>query len=390
MEKLVPKLRFPEFEGDWEINSLNDYINLISGFAFKGEDISEDTSGTKLLRGINITEGEIRNSKEIDRYYIGNISKLKKFILKENDLVLGMDGSKVGKNVALLTKNEEGFLLVQRVACIRANLKSDIKYIYHNIYNPKFNKYVDVVNTSSGIPHISSKQILDYKIGFTSLPEQQKIATFLTSVDERLTLLAQQKEKLELYKKGVMQQIFSQKLRFKDEKGNNYPDWEEKKFDDLFTSISTKPFQIKSTEILNEGIYPVIDQGMNKIAGFSNEKEKLFNKENEVIIYGDHTTFVKFIDFNFVIGADGTKILESKSDNIKYLYFALSHFNIKPEGYKRHFSIIKSIELPIPSLEEQQKIASFLSAIDVQIEGVSKKIEQTKLFKKGLLQQLFV
>ena len=188
-----------------------------------------------------------------------------------------------------------------------------------------------------------------------------------------------------------MQKIFSQKLKFKDKDGNDYPEYEEKSFDDIFKIVQNKSYQIKNSEILNKGIFKVIDQGKNKIAGFSNEKNKVF-KNIPIILYGDHTTIIKYLDFNFILGGDGTKLLSSKSnDKLKFLYYALNYNNITPEGYKRHFSILREIHLMISlSLEEQQKIADFLSSIDDKIEKFSSKFEELKEFKKGLLQQMFV
>ena len=103
--KLVPKFRFPEFEnaGKWEVSKLENHIDLFSGIALKSEELSDDQSGIPILRGINITEGYIRHSKDIDKYFLGELENLKKYLIKENDIVIGMDGSKVGKNVALVT-----------------------------------------------------------------------------------------------------------------------------------------------------------------------------------------------------------------------------------------------------------------------------------------------
>ncbi|WP_296861718.1 restriction endonuclease subunit S [uncultured Methanobrevibacter sp.] len=182
-----------------------------------------------------------------------------------------------------------------------------------------------------------------------------------------------------------MQQIFAQKLRF------DYEDeWSYMAFDDIFKSISPKKFQIKSGEIQENGNFEVIDQGKNKIAGYYNDANKLF-QELPVIIYGDHTTFVKYRKNPFIVGADGVKLLSSKIDaNLKYLYYALQHFNIKPEGYKRHFSIIRKIKLPIPVLEEQEHISKLFTTIDSEIDFIKIQVEKTNEFKKGLLQQMFV
>jgi type I restriction enzyme S subunit len=109
-----------------------------------------------------------------------------------------------------------------------------------------------------------------------------------------------------------------------------------------------------------------------------------------VIIYGDHTTNVKYSQTPFIVGADGVKLLKSKiPSNLKYLFYALNYYNIKPEGYKRHFSILKNITLPFPKIEEQEKIANFLLSIDEKIESANNEISQMKTFKKGLLQKMF-
>ncbi|MGB3227095.1 MAG: restriction endonuclease subunit S [Saprospiraceae bacterium] len=206
----VPKLRFEEFKdsGEWEYSKIEDYIDLLSGIPLKSEELIDDASGIPILRGINITEGYIRHSKDIDKYFLGDIEGIKKYIIKKNDLVIAMDGSKVGKNVALINKKDENSILIQRVARIRANKKSDIRYIYQHIFSEKFQNYVDKVNTSSGIPHISSQQIKDFKIGFPSLKEQQKVADCLSSLDEFITGQAEKIEQLKEHKKGLMQGLF--------------------------------------------------------------------------------------------------------------------------------------------------------------------------------------
>ncbi len=207
----LPLLRFKEFEddGDWKIYTIGDKANLLSGFPFKSSEISEDSKGTPLLRGINITEGTIRHSQDIDRFFLGEINDLKKYILQINDLVIGMDGSKVGKNSALITEEDSGSLLIQRVARLRAKNKETIKFIFHHINSTKFHSYVDRINTSSGIPHISAKQINDFEIYFPENPkEQQKIADCLTSIDELITTQNLKLETLKKHKKGLMQQLF--------------------------------------------------------------------------------------------------------------------------------------------------------------------------------------
>ena len=205
-----PRLRFPEFQnaGEWEVIELGEKVDLLSGYPFDGPDISQDSTGMPLLRGINVTEGRIRHNPEIDRYYTGSTEGLEKFRLQANDLVIGMDGSKVGKNSALVSEADAGALLIQRVARLRAKKPSLIQFIFQRIHSPSFHSYVDRINTSSGIPHISAKQIKEFRICFPSDAEQQRIATCLSSLDALITAETQKHEALKTHKKGLMQQLF--------------------------------------------------------------------------------------------------------------------------------------------------------------------------------------
>ena len=205
-----PRLRFPEFRntGDWKLLPIGDKVQLFSGYPFDGPDISQDSTGVPLLRGINVTEGRVRHNSEIDRYFTGSAEALGKYKLQLNDLVIGMDGSKVGKNSALITTADAGALLIQRVARLRAKSVDLIRFIFQQINSSTFHRYVDKINTSSGIPHISAKQINEFSVSFPSDQEQQHIADCLTLLDDLITATTQKLETLKTHKKGLMQQLF--------------------------------------------------------------------------------------------------------------------------------------------------------------------------------------
>lgn len=205
-----PRLRFPEFRNapEWEECPLGACVDLLSGYPFDGKDIVEDSTGERLMRGINITEGAIRHNVEIDRYYRGPVDELEKFRMEQNDLVIGMDGSKVGKNSALIGVDDVSALLVQRVARLRARSLWLINFIFHQIHSPRFHAYVDRINTSSGIPHISASQIKEYPIQSTNEEEQQRIADCLSSLDPQITAESEKLAALKTHKRGLMQQLF--------------------------------------------------------------------------------------------------------------------------------------------------------------------------------------
>lgn len=206
---LVPHLRFPEFTGEWRYSSLGKECNILCGYPFDGQDMQESCGNVKLLRGINITEGEIRHSNELDRYYSGDTSRLGKYILKEGDLVIGMDGSKVGRNSAILTICEQGSYLVQRVCRIRSQ-KHNVEYIFQHINNSKFHRHVDSVKTASAIPHISQSDIQDYVVSFPPTAEEQiKITSLLSLLDARIATQNKIIERLQSLMSGIRHNVFT-------------------------------------------------------------------------------------------------------------------------------------------------------------------------------------
>ena len=197
----VPHLRFPEFSGEWKKVRLGEKCNMLCGYAFNGEDIVEQGSYL-LMRGINITEGSIRHSSELDRYYSGSIEKLDKYKLAVGDLVIGMDGSKVGRNSAIVSSYEDGSYLVQRVCRIKSSIGNN--YILQFINNTKFHQYVDTVKTSSAIPHISLGDIQNFRISIPpTQDETDKIAKLFLLLDERIATQNKIIEKLQSLIKGI-------------------------------------------------------------------------------------------------------------------------------------------------------------------------------------------
>lgn len=166
-------------------------------------------------------------------------------------------------------------------------------------------------------------------------------------------------------------------------------DWEEKSFDVICHTI-TPPLKLQSSQYSSSGKFPIVDQSQTLICGWTNDSSGLL-RNTPYIIFGDHTCVLKYIDFPFIQGADGVKILGSnKKDNSKFIYQLLLSNPVKQDGYKRHFSDLKEkIFLLPPSLEEQTKIAECLSSIDEIISVEESKVESLKAHKKGLMQQLF-
>ena len=176
------------------------------------------------------------------------------------------------------------------------------------------------------------------------------------------------------------------RLRFPEFSDN----WEEKLFECVLKPINTKPYQILSTEILQDGPIPVVDQSPELISGYTANNTKIYFPPSEgVIIFGDHTTTLKFVDFPFVVGADGTKILACRNAVNRFIFHYLEATRIPQEGYKRHFSILKSVTIKLPHPDEQAKIAAFLGAVDARLAGLKARHKHLTRYKRGVMQQLF-
>lgn len=374
--KNIPALRFPGFLGEWEEKRLEKVSKFWNGKAHE-RDISENG------KYIVVNSKFISRNGKVKKYSDNQASPLKK-----DDVAIVMSDIPNGKAIGkcFLVDQDEKYTLNQRIGGIKS--KEIISSFLIRILNR--NKYFLKFDNGVSQTNLRKDEILRCPAIFPSLLEQQKIASFLDSVDEWIQNLREQKKSLEKYKKGMMQKIFSQEIRFKNNDGKNFPEWEEKKFLDVFKTISTRNCQIKNADILAFGKYKVVDQSKNLVAGYSNDSSKLL-KTTPIIIFGDHTAILKYIDFDFVVGADGTKILNVKNkDKLKFLYYFLQANPINTEGYKRHYSILKDKKILLPLLMEQQKIAEFLTSIDNLIESKQQQITQAEKWKKGLMQQMFV
>lgn len=162
------------------------------------------------------------------------------------------------------------------------------------------------------------------------------------------------------------------------------------RFIDIFEDVTKFGKKIPTNEYLTTGKYPVIDQGQNYIAGYIDKEDGLFT-DVPVVIFGDHTRAIKYIDKPFFLGADGVKILKAKSDgaNYKYLYYVLSSAKIPDTGYNRHFKWLKGIDIPNHSSLEQKQIVEELDKVSLLIEQRNQQLSKLDELVKARFVELF-
>ena len=159
---------------------------------------------------------------------------------------------------------------------------------------------------------------------------------------------------------------------------------------DTFEQISTRDKQVKTKDCLIKGDYPVVDQGRSLINGFVNDETKVINlNKKPIVIFGDHTRIIKWINFNFVPGADGTKLLMPKEFLIpRFFYYQLKSIDIKDRGYGRHFKILQESNFKVAPLAEQQEIVRQLDLMLAQVEQIKGRLDAIPAILKKFRQSV--
>ena len=389
---LIPELRFPEFEGEWSFHKFSEVtIKIQDGTHFSPP--INDVKDFKYITSKNIRPGKLDLS-DVDYISKEEHAKIyKRADVKYGDVLLTKDGASTG-NVCINNLTEE-FSLLSSVAFMRADGKNTTnEFIFQLISSQKGQKEIFKSIAGQAITRITLNKLRGFKFAFPSAPEQQKIATFLCAVDKRISLLKKKKSELELYKKGVMQKLFSQEIRFKDENGNDFPDWEEKRLGDI--GEISKGVQLNKVELEGAGTYPAINGGIEP-SGYT---EKWNRVENTITISegGNSCGYVNLIKTKFWSGGHCYSIVNIKDGVINNFLYHFLKFNQHQIMRLRVGSGLPNIQkgsvvnfkILLPQKSAQIKIANFLSSIDKSIASLSSQIEGSVMFKQGLLQKMFV
>jgi len=410
----IPQLRFPEFSGDWnrvKIQKLLDDKSIIShldgnhGALYpRSEEFTKE--GVPYVTANDFINGKV-DLKKCKCLPVERASQFKKGIAHNGDVLFAHNAT-VGP-VALLETDLEYVVLSTTATYYRCDNNTLInKYLKVYLTSNDFvRQYSRVMSQSTRNQVPITTQRLFY-INLPDKPEQQKIAAFLTAVDSKIEQLSKKQELLGEYKKGLMQKIFSQAIRFKADDGSEFPDWEEKKLGDLIAEISdggTPPTSNKGN--FGGGInWVVIDDIRDEIritketlteTGLSNSSSKLWKPETIILSTGATIGRVGIAKIYTTTkqGVCGI-VVNQFTSNLFLKYWFI--FNINLLKRFSQGSSIKEVRPPTlikfdistPSLPEQTKIANFLSSIDSKIEQVGKQLDESKQFKKALLQQMFV
>ncbi|MEH1007461.1 restriction endonuclease subunit S [Winogradskyella sp. ECml5-4] len=420
-KQLVPQLRFSEFEGIWKEKKYNQIYSFYSTNSFSRDNLNYQKGEVK-----NIHYGDIHTkfqtvfdiTKEKVPFINSEISlsKIKEEnYCKEGDLLIAdasEDYNDIGKTIEIINLNNEKLISGLHTFLARPNKhKMAIGFTGYLLQSWKVRKQIMTIAQGTKVLGLATSRLGKVNLTIPTYEEQQKIANFLTAIDNRIQTLEKKKSLLEQYKKGVLQKIFKQELRFKDDDGNKFPKWEKRKFADVLFEHklkSTGKEEVHSVSVHKGVINQIEHLGRSFAAKDTNKYNRALPndiiytksptgdfplgiikqnhiKEDVILspLYGVFTPETKELGYILHV------FFESPINTSNYLS------SIIQKGAKNTINITnttflsKKMLLPV-SKKEQIKIANFLSAIDKNIDLVNTKIEHTKSYKKGLLQQMFV
>ncbi|MEB7794717.1 restriction endonuclease subunit S [Staphylococcus equorum] len=406
-EKNVPELRFPEFDGEWQEKKLGDIAIIKGRLGWKGLKNEEyvENGYAYLVAGRHIKNGIIdwHSADQINKFRYDESPEIS---LEKNDIIFSKDGSLGNPAIIqsmLKPATINGTMMLVRVQAQKLNPN----FFYQILLNDHFKRLIHLKVSGSSIPHLFQADMKEFTIKTTKINEQQKIGEFFSKLDRQIELEEQKLAKLEEQKKGYMQKIFSQELRFKDKNGNEYPKWEVIKLKDILSERKEYASKI--------GNYPHATLSTSGISLKSDRYNRDFlvkdkNKKYKVTIMNDicynpanlkfgvitrnHIGSVIFSPIYITFEVNNAhsplfiELLVTRNDFInrvrKYEEGTVyERMAVKPEDFLNY-------ETKIPCLEEQEKIGDFFSKLDKVINKQRQKIDELKLLKQGLLQKMFV
>ncbi|RZH27103.1 restriction endonuclease subunit S [Acinetobacter pittii] len=403
----TPKLRFKAFNDDWSLKTIGEIASKVgSGSTPRGGAEAYTNEGVIFIRSQNVNNNQLLLD---DVVFIPEAThkKMSGSKVQANDILLNITGASIGRSCVVSTTFVEGN--VNQHVCIIRTPNDNPIFVQSFLSSEKGQNHIQAKQVGGGREGLNFQAIRSIDFEIPSKEEQTKIASFLSAVDEKISQLTQKHELLSQYKQGMIQKLFSQQIRFKADDGNEFGEWEKVRLGNYLVKHDEK------TEFNNQ--YPVLTSSRN---GIFFQKDYFSGQDiasadttgYNVVPYG-YFTYRHMSDdliFKFNINTLCPKGIVStlypvftvKPDFLN-TYFLQTILNegqefknfaiMQKQGGSRtymYFSKLVELFLTIPCLDEQTKIANFLSAIDQKIEVVAQQIEQAKEWKKGLLQQMFV
>lgn len=383
--KNFPNLRFPGFEGDWEEKKLGEIFKISAGGDIKKTNVNDVKT--------DMFKYPIYANAEKSKGLFGYSD-----LYRSDENVVTVAGR--GVNIGIAHARNHKFYPIVRLLVLKPKNNENIYFFEHQINN------LSLYEESTGVPQLTAPQISKYNVFFPSLKEQEKLASFLSIITSRIQTQKKIIEKLESLMKVSRENIFLQKIKFKD---YNFPKWEEKKLGDILIESNEKSIKNNQYRVISstaKGLFYQDDYFTRDIASHDNTGYKILKKEQ--LVFSPQNLWLGNInvniDFEIGIVSPSYKIFNFNTSLTSYSYcnfflktslmlFEYAQSSIQGASVVRRnldLNMFFNIKILLPSINEQTKIANFLSSIQEKIETEKQVLEKLELQKKFLLANLFV
>ena len=375
-------MRFKGFAEEWEVKKLVEVAEKInSGKTPLGGEAIYTVEGVLFIRSQNVNNDrlELENSvfipEEINR-------EMKNSIVQANDILLNITGASLGRSCVVPNDFKIGNVN-QHVCIIRPHKEFMPRFIQPILSSTKGQNIFQSLQTGSGREGLNFESIKNIELFFPSLTEQQKIASLLTLIDERIVAQSKIIKELKLLKTKLRTMLFED-ISNKENKNLTIKDI-------LEYEQPTKYFVSNTNYSSNKSLVPVLTANKAFILGYTDENFGIYDKD-ECIIFDDFTMDIKYVDFRFKVKSSAIKILKAKPNvNLRFVFEYLSFLNLQSTEHKRHYiSEIEPMNVGLPDTDAQNNIANFLTTIDGKLTLEMNILKLLTQQKKYLLQNLFI
>lgn len=405
----VPELRFPEFSEEWEEKKLSDSIQLLkSGLS---RQLSNEDIGYPVIRANNLQNGKL-DLTDLKFWFKDDPqgANTENYFVEKNDILINFINSESKMGTSCIINEPLYRKMIYTTNILRYVTKKGFHPYFHYTYTftSNYKKWIKII-TKPAVNQASFTTVDFKNIPYLvpSFNEQQKIGEFFSKLDRQIELEEKKLALLEEQKKGYMQKIFSQELRFKDDNGEDYPEWEDLRLGDIFQEVNDKTSINNEYPILsstNNGLFSQKDYFKHQVASTNNIGYKIL-KKNQVVLSPQNLWLGNInINFKFEEGivSPSYKIFNIINSNPLFISYILKrpkmlfeYKNASEQGasiVRRNLNLdlFYNIKLRLPSYEEQTSIQNFLSVIENQIDRSDYKIKMLNLRKNYLLNKIFM
>ena len=377
----------------WEKVKLGEIAQCIQPGPFGSQLHSSDYSdeGTPIIMPKDMMDGNIAHKGLI---YVPeeHLQRLKRHQVFDGDLMVARKGDV--RKCVYITENENGWLTGSD--CLKVSLdksKCYPKFIYYQLRSPYIGSWLEQISIGATMPSLNTGLLSGIELILPPMIVQKKIADILSAYDKVIENNQKQIKLLEEAAQRLYKEWFLD-LRFPGHENvaiiDGVPEgWKKELIGDLIGKISRSK-QVKTAEYLQEGAIPIIDQSRDFIAGYTEDPETIIDMGCPIIVFGDHTRILKYIQFPFAKGADGTQLIVSNNENMpqSLLYYSLIAVDLSNYHYARHFKYLKAESILVPSKEIAEEFDRYVSPMLLQMQQLRNMADKAAEARNRLLPKL--